>query len=280
MSTTFDKGVKVASVAALLASCALASSADSEKPEVPVKYGIIREDCLADFFADSSCLAFSFSKLVGYLIIAGAFGLKLPQINNILKAGSCKGVSATSYYFETLVFLNTLAYSMHLNLSFTVYGETIIILAQNFVVILLIYQYDKTISIVEKFLFCAFFVAYSFVLLTPSFLPEEAWPLVSSSCVLLNISARVPQIYNNWSEGSTGVLAFATFLLSWLGSIARTATVFIESDDTAYRMQFLISLVLNTIIIGQFALYWNSDKGKTAPKADSATKPKETKKTQ
>ena len=142
---------------------------------------------------------------------------------------------------------------------------------------MLIYQYDKTISIVEKFLFCAFFAAYSFALLTPGIIPEEAWPLVSSSCVLLNISSRVPQIYNNWSEGSTGVLAFATFLLAWLGSIARTSTVFIESDDTFYRGQFLISLLLNTIIICQFALYWNSDKAKTAPVAD---KPKETKKTQ
>ena len=79
MSTIFDN--KTILLAALLAGSTLASGAsttEGDKPEVPVVYGIIREDCLADFFGDSSCLAFSFSKLVGYCIIAGAFALKLP----------------------------------------------------------------------------------------------------------------------------------------------------------------------------------------------------------
>ena len=59
-----------------------------------------------------------------------------------MKAGSSKGISTQSYYFETLVFVNTLAYSRHLDLPISVYGETIIIIAQNIFIIALIYNYD------------------------------------------------------------------------------------------------------------------------------------------
>jgi hypothetical protein len=52
-------------------------------------------------------------------------------------------------------------------------------------------------------------------------------------------------------------MAFFTFLLNWLGGIARLGTVLVESDDFAFQFQFIVAVVLNTIIISQFALYWN-----------------------
>ena len=242
-------------------------SAHEAKEEVPIKYFIFREDCFEKFFdkqdfSDQSCIKFSFSKLIGYAIITGSTILKLPQIINIVKAGSSKGVSASSYYFEMITFMNTLCYSRHLMLPLTVYGETIIILAQNAVVILLIFNYDKSIGMVEKLGFVVFFAAYSAVLLDGTMIPEHLWPMVSSSCILFNMMSRVPQIYSNFANKSTGVLAFITFFLAWAGGAARLATVLIESDDFWYRMQFIMSFALNSIIICQFGLYWNSAKGK------------------
>ena len=126
---------QILALALLLCIFASASTEDAEeKVATPVKFLIFREDCFESFFtrfdfaSDPSCIKFSFSKLIGYLIITGSVILKVPQITNILKAGSSEGVSAQSYYCETIVFLNTLAYSRHLNLSFSVYGETISIL--------------------------------------------------------------------------------------------------------------------------------------------------------
>jgi len=57
--------------------------------------------------------------------------------------------------------------------------------------------------------------------------------------------------------GSTGQMAFLTFLLNFLGSIARVGTVLQESDDFMFRLQYCTGLFFNTIIIVQFALYWN-----------------------
>jgi len=58
-------------------------------------------------------------------------------------------------------------------------------------------------------------------------------------------------------------MAFATFFLSFAGGCARTATVLFESDDFMFRLQFIVGLFLNFLIICQFALYWNVKNTKT-----------------
>lgn len=232
---------------------ALASSSE-KKEDVPTKFGIIRHDCYDkfiafDFFSDTTCLAFSIRKLVGYAIVGGSAILKLPQIINILKAGSSEGISSTSYYFETLVFLNTLGNALNQGLAFSDYGENAIIIVQNVVVILLIYKYDKTISIVEKLLFVAFFSGYAYWILNATMVPDHAWVMIAGSCIFMNCASRMPQIKSNFDNKSTGVLSFITFFLSWAGSMARTIGVLLASDDRLYQLQFVVSAGLNNIII-------------------------------
>ena len=151
-----------------------------------------------DFFTDPSCITFSFSKLAGFAIVGGSTILKLPQIINILKANSSKGLSAVSYYFETLVFVNTLGNALHQKLAFSVYGENAIILVQNAIVILLIYYYDKSVGIGEKIVYILFMIVYVSWLIMDVNVPEEAWPAISGCSVLLNIASRVPQIISNY----------------------------------------------------------------------------------
>lgn len=145
-------------------------------------------------------------------------------------------------------------------LDFSEYGENAIIIVQNVVVILLIYNYDKSISLVEKLLFVALISTYSTWLLMDTSVPEEAWPFVTSSCILCNCMSRMPQIYSNFSNKSTGVLSFITFFLGWAGSTARFIGVLFASDDIMFISQFAISAFLNTTIIAQFGLYWNEGK--------------------
>ena len=122
----------------------------------------------------------------------------------------------------------------------------------------------------EKIVFIISFSAYTVFLITDTSVPEDYWQIASGSNMLLNIMARVPQIYSNFANKSTGVLAFITFFLAWIGALARTATVLLESDDPLYNFTFVLSATFNTIIIIQFGLYWNSgEKGsKTEPVID------------
>jgi len=184
-----------------------------------------------------------------------------------------KGISVTSFYTETFNYINTFAYSMHLGLAFSVYGESMIITGQNAIIILMIWNMDKSIGFFEKFVFAVLATGYAYALVTDEFLTEDAWAMITSSSILLNIASRVPQIYTNFANSSTGQLAFFTFFLSFLGTMARVATVMIESDDFMYRLQFLISLALNGIIVIQFLLYWNNtDEEEKKVQPDGETK--------
>lgn len=137
-------------------------------------------------------------------------------------------------------------------LSFTVYGETFIIMVQNYIIILMIWFYNKDIGILEKLFIFAFFVGYAVIIFDPlgaGMLQEEHWKMISSASTFMNVCAKLPQIYTIYSNKSTGALAFFSFFLNFAGSIARLGTVLIESDDFLFRLQYAVGVVLNTIII-------------------------------
>lgn len=226
--------------AMIVLSClALVAMAHDTPEKVPTVFGVFREDCYTKFqggdFSDSSCIKFTFSKAIGFAIITGAFILKVPQILKIVGGKSAEGISPLSMYLETFNFINTAALSIHLGLPFDVYGETLVILVQNAIVIILIWQYSK-VGAAEKVIFTVLALAYGYVLFEGSMVPEEIWALVSSSSIALNIASRIPQIFANFKASSTGQLAFVTTFLSWAGGAARLATVLFESDDFMYRL--------------------------------------------
>ena len=117
-----------------------------------------------------------------------------------MNAASSKGISSKSCCAEAFVFLHTLAYSRHLGYSFDVYGENFSILIQQAILLSLVYKYDPDVSIIEKILFVAFFLSYSTWLMMDTNVPEEAWPIVSGSVLMFNLSARIPQIWSNYSS--------------------------------------------------------------------------------
>ena len=153
-----------------------------------------------------------------------------------------------TYYLETLTFMQTAAMSMARGIAFSVYGEALIIMAQNFIIIFLIWTYNKSIGFVEKLCVFLFFSAYAFALFTNIFTVEQ-WVVISSSNTALTVFSKLPQVITNFRMSSTGQMAFLTFLLNFLGSIARVGTVLMESDDFMFRLQYLVGLFLNTIII-------------------------------
>ena len=68
----------------------------------------------------------------------------------------------------------------------------------------------------------------------------------------------MPTLLTNFHSKSTGQLAFFTFLLNFLGGVARLGTVLIETDDFMYQLQYFIGVGLNGILVAQFFLYWNN----------------------
>lgn len=140
-----------------------------------------RRDCYELFFTkfdftNGECLKITISKGLGYAIIAGSAILKIPQILKIVKAGSVEGISKSLFYLETLTLLHAATYSIRQKIPFSVYGESLIILSQNVVIILLFWVYSSKISLLEKVVLFTLFSAYSFVLFQGNtFLGDTEW---------------------------------------------------------------------------------------------------------
>jgi mannose-P-dolichol utilization defect protein 1 len=81
-----------------------------------------------------------------------------------LKAQSVEGISKVLFYTETLMLLHTSSYSVQAKIPFSVYGESLIILVQNIVIVLLFWVFSKYISTLEKIVLAILFSLYSFVL--------------------------------------------------------------------------------------------------------------------
>ena len=113
------------------------------------KLFVFREDCFDlffrkfDFFSDKECIKITASKGIGIAIIAGSAVLKRPQIIKIFNAKSVEGISKYMFYTEILMLINSSGFSIQANIPFSVYGESVIILFQNFLIVLMFWVYSK-----------------------------------------------------------------------------------------------------------------------------------------
>ena len=71
------------------------------------------------------------------------------------------------------------------------------------------------------------------------------------------------QIIHIFQCKSTGSLSLIPFLLIVPGNLGRLYTVIMEiSEDYLFLYSVLIAFALNSFIVIQFFIYWNSDKEK------------------
>jgi hypothetical protein len=82
------------------------------------------------------------SKLISYAIITGSAIVKIPQIVNVLKAKSARGLNLNAIYLETVATLLGTCYNLLMGNPFRTYGETALILFQNIIIVLLVWSFS------------------------------------------------------------------------------------------------------------------------------------------
>ena len=97
----------------------------SDKPTLV--FGIFKQECFDKYsngeFIDGACAKHTFSKILGLLIVALSFFLKVPQIVKIFKNWSVQGINPMMYYLETWATIAISSMSIHLNLGYSLYGD-------------------------------------------------------------------------------------------------------------------------------------------------------------
>jgi mannose-P-dolichol utilization defect protein 1 len=211
-------------------------------------------------FKDIQCLTLLFSKLLSIGIIFGSSIVKLPQILKILLSQSVEGISFLSFLLETISASITFAYNFRLGNQFTTYGETLFITLQNLIVVLLIGYYGG--KMMQLIVLMALYSVFMSSLLVPDYVGSQTMSYLQALTIPLAAFSRIPQIIKIWTNKQTGQLSSLTALLLCFGSIARVFTTFREVTDKLLLSGFILSAVLNTIILLQILIYSKSTSSK------------------
>ena len=77
--------------------------------------------------------------------------------------------------------------------------------------------------------------------------------------IFIGTASKVPQVYNNWVNSSTGQLSAMTVFLQTAGSFARVFTTIQEVSDLAILTSFLLATSLNMVVTVQMFYYWSAN---------------------
>lgn len=196
------------------------------------------------------CFQFLLSKFLSSAILLGSVAVKLPQVFNIVSTKNVVGLSPQAFYSEVPLATLSVLYSYRLGYAFTSYGESVMVLIQNMILVYLLWVYmQPKPSAAHKLSVLAVFVAVGVV---AYHLPAEYLYVLPNVNLALMMYARVAQIVNNFRQGTTGQLSSITTGLTFIGSVARIFTTMTEAGgDILLLASFGISTALSGTLLFQ-----------------------------
>ncbi|KAI2640966.1 hypothetical protein GGS21DRAFT_502473 [Xylaria nigripes] len=167
---------------------------------------------------DSECLKLAISKGLGIGIIGASSIVKVPQIVKIMQSQSAEGISFLSYLLETSSYLITLAYNMRNGFPFSTFGETALILGQNFIITVLVLNYSGRSSMAALFVVA---LATSVVaLFNANIIDMPTLGYLQAGAGVLGVASKIPQVAAIFQEGGTGQLSAFMVSPTYLLTIA------------------------------------------------------------
>lgn len=220
---------------------------------------LIGEQCYVSLveeldLSNVDCIKYTISKGLGLGIVVGGSIVKIPQILTILSSGSARGLSLMSYILETLSCIITFSYNVRHGNPFSTYGETAFLTVQDIIITLMILYYARQYGATAGMLIGFSAVIYGLVYMVPSVLMSSLY----AATIPLSLASKVPQIYTNFANKSTGQLSVFAVINYFAGTTARVFTTMTELDDPLMLTGMVLASVLNGILAIQVFLYWGS----------------------
>lgn len=229
-----------------------------------------------DVSAVSTCYAVWLAKLLGVVIIAASFALKVPQIVKILRNKSVAGLSFAMFTLELFGFVFQGSFAARHGFPLDSYLEVFVILVQNFIIIGLCYVYTTGYSAQAFLLHAAAVGLLAWELL---FAPLEAVVALQSLSIAIFTVAKVPQIVSAFRLKSTGQLDLFMVLLQTLGSLVRVFTTLQSVDNPVYLAGYVLGSSLNAVMTLQVLYYGSAKSHATTTTTGPTTKSPKSKKT-
>ncbi|KAI9317098.1 hypothetical protein BX666DRAFT_1877722 [Dichotomocladium elegans] len=221
---------------------------------------LIGDTCYASLveelnISDIPCIKYTISKGLGLGIVLGGSIVKIPQILTILRSGSARGLSLASYFLETLSCCITFSYNVIQRNPFSTYGETAFLTIQDIIITLMILFYNQRMGATFGALVMFAAVIYVLINVVPMWLMASLY----AATIPLSLASKIPQIYANFRNKSTGQLSVFAVINYFAGSTARVFTTMTELNDPIMLTGTVLASVLNGILAIQVLLYWGNN---------------------
>ena len=202
--------------------------------------------------SDSRCTQLLIRKGLSLGIISGSALVKLPQLFKILLNQSVVGLSLIGQVLELLASTVAFVYNFRAGNPFMVYGETVFVSVQNALLVLMIGFYGN--KMMQLILFTAIYSVLLSTLLIPNYINMDQLAILQAATIPITALARLPQIFQVWSSGSSGQLSSISLFLVMAGSLARLYTTIAEVQDPILLVGYSSTAILNTILFLQVIL--------------------------
>lgn len=202
---------------------------------------------------DTAILTFLLSKALGYGILVTGAVVKVPQIMALVRSKSAAGLATMSFELENICFIIHASYGYLYQLPINSYGEAVLMLLQNTVLLGYLYRYSKT-SWFRVLAFATLNVSMIWAVVSGQVSTAQAQTAYNMNNLIVT-AARVPQILKNYKAKNTGQLSTVAFAANSLGCIARIFTSYQDNAGIAMIRGFVLGLVLNSTILGQILYY-------------------------
>uniref|UniRef100_A0A6T7RA07 Mannose-P-dolichol utilization defect 1 protein homolog n=1 Tax=Hanusia phi TaxID=3032 RepID=A0A6T7RA07_9CRYP len=188
------------------------------------------------------------SKFLGYGILVGSLFLQVPQLLRILLSRSVVGISATARYSEVPINSSSVIYHFLLGYPLACYGENIVVLIQNLIVVALIWAWRTPRVPVREMVFCL--VSFALLCVCQLSLPKELLPWLIYVNIPFIFGSTVPQIVANARQGHTGQLSILTCFLKLVGCCVRIFTTITQIGlDPGLLLGYIAGATMNLTLV-------------------------------
>nr|CAD7394309.1 unnamed protein product [Timema cristinae] len=179
--------------------------------------------------------------------------LKIPQILNVLKLKSAKGINVYGLILELTSYTIMTCYNYTNKYSLLSYMEYPIILIQQ---IILIYLVVKYMDLLGQFSFvcCGLYIGITVAFLTGLF-PRRMLAFLVPLCTPVSASSKVVQLTEILKTKNAESVSLLTWFLSAFTNLTRVYTVYMDSADYTLLVNFTISVVLSSSVLAAAAFY-------------------------
>ena len=210
---------------------------------------------------DTTTALKSVAETLGYLIGAASILLYTPIAIRIIRTKSADGLTISTWWLKLTSFTCTDVYNIRNNIPFSAFSETLVITFEAALVLALVTYYQTRIDITTFVLMGMYLTITTWALNEAS---DEWISIAQILATLLNTSALLPQLKQNFDRQSSGDYSPITASLASVGCTVRLFTTMeLANGDPLILMNYGVALLLNLSVLFQVVYFGTQREGKS-----------------